>query len=57
MKDPEFVKKIEFIKDKTLICFCKPKEGFQGKLLCHGQPLAAAADGMLDQEYPEELPT
>lgn len=48
MLDPEFVERLKLIRDKTLVCFCKPKDGFQGKLLCHGQLLAIAADGELD---------
>jgi hypothetical protein len=33
------------LKGKVLACWCKPAKGFQGKVLCHGQILAALADG------------
>jgi hypothetical protein len=38
------------LKDKVLGCWCKPKEGFKGRLLCHGQILAALCDGVLPKE-------
>jgi hypothetical protein len=31
---------------KVLGCWCRPKEGFQGRLLCHAQVLAGIADGV-----------
>jgi len=54
MQDPEFVEKLKSIRGKVLVCFCKPKQGFGKKLLCHGQLLAAAADDKLGDQYPEE---
>lgn len=33
------------LRGKTLACYCRPKNGFQGKLLCHGQIIAAYLDG------------
>ena len=32
------------LKGKTLGCFCRPQDGFGGKLLCHGQILAEIAN-------------
>lgn len=32
------------LKGKVLGCFCRPKDGFGGKLLCHGQILAEVAN-------------
>ncbi len=34
------------LRGKTLGCYCRPKNGFQGKLLCHGQIIAAYLDGV-----------
>lgn len=39
------------LKDKVLGCYCKPKEGFNGRLLCHGQILA----GLIDNVPPENI--
>ncbi len=36
------------LKGKSLGCFCKPKDGFRGRLLCHGQIIAAWLDGVDD---------
>ena len=35
--DPEFARKVRDMKDKAIVCFCKP-------LLCHGDNYAEAAD-------------
>lgn len=32
------------LRDKVLGCFCRPREGFQGRLLCHAQILAGIAN-------------
>lgn len=32
------------LRGKVLACWCAPKEGFNGKLLCHGQILARKAN-------------
>jgi hypothetical protein len=37
---------------KRLACFCRPKEGFRGRLLCHVQIIA----GWLDDVRPEDVP-
>lgn len=39
------------LKDHTLVCFCRPPEGFQGRLLCHCQIYA----GYLDKIPPEQV--
>lgn len=38
------------LKGKRLGCYCKPFDGFKGKLLCHGQILAGLCDGINPQE-------
>lgn len=43
---PQIMAAIPALKGKTLVCFCRPKDGFQGRLMCHGQILAALADGI-----------
>ena len=32
------------LRGKDLVCWCRPKEGFNGKLMCHGQILAGLAN-------------
>lgn len=49
--DREFWTEIKSLKGKTLACYCRPKKGFQGQLLCHGQVIA----GYLDQVEPKEI--
>lgn len=38
---PRFQAAVKKLKGKRLGCFCKPEEGFQGRVLCHGQIIAA----------------
>lgn len=38
--DREFKRRIEELRGKTLGCFCKPKTGFDGEVICHGQVIA-----------------
>ena len=38
------------LRDKTLGCYCRPKDGFQGKVMCHGQIIAAYLDGVEPEE-------
>lgn len=45
LEQPELLAKIPTLKDKVLACWCRPSRGFQNKVLCHGQILAALADG------------
>ena len=37
---------IEALKGKSVACWCRPPEGFQGRLLCHGQILVGIANGI-----------
>lgn len=43
---PWLMESLDQLRDRVLGCFCKPKEGFCGRLLCHGQVLAGLADGV-----------
>jgi hypothetical protein len=43
---PELMAALPGLKGKVLACFCRPAKGFQGKLMCHGQVLAALCDGI-----------
>lgn len=49
-KDPEFKEKVLELKDKSLGCYCKPVNGFNGEVLCHGQIIAAYVDGVKPSE-------
>ena len=49
--DLAFKQRVENLRGKTLGCFCRPKNGFQGKLMCHGQVIA----GFLDGKRPEDV--
>jgi len=39
--DPSFAEAVLLLKGKRLGCVCKPKDGFGGKILCHGQIMVA----------------
>ena len=41
LKDEQFKLAVLDLRGKKLGCFCKPKNGFNGQLLCHGQIIAA----------------
>ena len=41
--EPDF---LDPIRGKVLACWCRPAEGFQGRVLCHAQVMAALADGI-----------
>lgn len=45
--DPDFIKPLI---GKVLACWCRPLAGFQGKLLCHAQVLAAKCDGIQPED-------
>lgn len=47
---PELMRRIPELRGRTLACFCRPKNGFQGRLLCHAQVLAALADGIRPED-------
>lgn len=36
----------EPLRGKQMACWCRPKEGFQGRLLCHGQIIAGILYGV-----------
>jgi hypothetical protein len=48
--DNSFAHQVNELKDKTLACFCRPKNGFAGQVLCHGQIIAGWLDGVLPEE-------
>jgi hypothetical protein len=49
--DDDFLLKVGALKGKILGCYCRPTNGFRGKLLCHGQIIA----GFLDDVPPENI--
>lgn len=38
--DPVFYQRVNALKGHKLGCFCKPKAGFQGQIICHAQVMA-----------------
>ena len=48
--DAAFRAKVETLKDKRLMCWCRPAAGFQGELLCHAQVIAGFLDGIPPEE-------
>lgn len=48
---PQLLADLHELSGKTLGCWCKPPEGFKGRLLCHGQVLA----GLCDNVPPESI--
>lgn len=52
MAEPGFRAAVAALKDKRLVCWCRPLGGFEGKLLCHAQFLAAYADGIAPEDVP-----
>jgi hypothetical protein len=45
-----FKNSIKELKGKTLGCWCRPEEGFKGRLLCHGQIIIAYLEGCKPEE-------
>ena len=43
-RQPQLLARLGELRGKRLGCFCRPPEGFHGRVLCHGQILAALAD-------------
>lgn len=41
--EPDF---LEPLRGKRLACWCRPPEGFLGRLLCHGQVIIGHLDGI-----------
>lgn len=39
------------LRGRDLVCWCRPPEGFLGRVLCHAQVLAAIANGGRPQDY------
>lgn len=37
VQDNDFLQAILSLRDKELVCFCKPKDGFTSDIICHGQ--------------------
>lgn len=50
-EDSDFRNAVHKLKGKILICWCRPDEGFLGRLLCHGQIIIA----YLEECKPEEV--
>lgn len=51
--DQHFNAAVRALEGKRLVCWCRPHEGFRGRLLCHGQVIAAWCDNLDD---PAEVP-
>ncbi len=43
---PELLDSLDELRGKRLGCFCRPNDGFGGRLMCHGQILAGLVDGI-----------
>ncbi len=44
-RKPELVERARGeLKGKMLVCWCRPPQGFGGKVMCHGQVLAGLVD-------------
>lgn len=52
LKKERFRAALKKMKGKRLGCFCRPPEGFQGRLLCHAQIVWS----YLEEKPPEECP-
>ena len=46
----KFQDAVDELKGKTLGCWCRPQEGFKGRLLCHGQIIIAYLEGCKPEE-------
>ena len=49
-RDPVFRARIEKLRGRKLGCFCRPPDGFQGRLMCHGQVIAGYLDGIRPED-------
>lgn len=47
----DLLSQIHELRGKVLRCCCRPRGGFRGRLMCHGQILA----GIADARKPEEV--
>lgn len=52
IKKDRFRAAVDALRGKRLGCYCRPKEGFQGKLICHAQIIW----GYLESRPPKECP-
>ena len=50
LEQPELLAEVHTLKGKVLGCWCAPKDGFKGRVLCHGQILGALAEGCGPEE-------
>lgn len=50
LKKERYRKIVEALKGKRLGCSCRPKEGFQGRVLCHGQIIVAYLEKVKSEE-------
>jgi hypothetical protein len=48
--ESDFKNEVEKLRGKKLGCFCRPRDGFKGKVLCHGQIIASYLDGGAPEE-------
>ncbi|GAG96278.1 unnamed protein product [marine sediment metagenome] len=46
VNQPFLMNSLHELKGKTLGCWCKPTEGFRGRLLCHGQILVSLIENV-----------
>jgi hypothetical protein len=49
---PDLLADLHELRRKRLGCWCKPVDGFGGRVLCHAQILAGLADGRPAEEVP-----
>lgn len=52
IKKERFRKAVLKLRGKILACYCRPKEGFQGRLLCHVQYIWSYLEGKPPEECP-----
>lgn len=50
VRDEDMLERILALRNKTLACYCRPENGFQGELMCHGQIIAGYLDGIEPEE-------
>src|SRR5271157_3713828 len=50
IKQPQLLARLPELNDKVLGCWCRPNEGFRGRLMCHGQILVELATGIRAEE-------
>jgi hypothetical protein len=50
LQDPVFSSEFLKLEGMILRCFCRPKDGFKGRVLCHCQIMAAKLDGCRSED-------